>query len=305
LKPRDRIHDLARILLSLPLLGCSCAAKICENNPLTTFEEAIELPQIDVVPYPGENMKRMQGLLNSVIVCGVALAMVSSLAAETTSQVPAKVVRIKGAARYKVGSGAWQTLKRGDKLNAGTIVETGVDSRIDLMLDEGTPPTARPVTGEMLTYRATAEQNMVRVWENSRLGIDKLTRTETGADVVTETQLDLQAGHIFGSVKKMSAASKYEVKIPSGVAGIRGTTYDISVEGLIKVLVGSIYLAYVDAGGNAKTQVVMGLQQFDVRTGVLSPLSDIDKTSMSQVRIISPIQTVYTVDSTIDFVSPH
>jgi len=58
-----------------------------------------------------------------------------------------------------------------------------------------------------VTYQPAAEQNMVRIWENSRLGLDKLTSTETGANVVTETQLDLQAGHIFGSVKKMSAAS--------------------------------------------------------------------------------------------------
>ncbi len=37
---------------------------------------------------------------------------------------------------------------------------------------------------------------MVRIWENTLLSIDKLTVTQTGADVVTETQLDLKAGHI-------------------------------------------------------------------------------------------------------------
>ncbi len=251
-------------------------------------------------------MKRMQCLVNGLVVCGVALTMVSSLAAQTVEQVTAKVVRIKGDARYKVGSGAWQTLKRGDELNAGTIVETGIDSHIDLVLGEGAPLKPRPVIGDMLTYQPTAEQNMVRIWDNSRLGIDKLTMTETGADVVTDTQLDLQAGHIFGSVKKMSAASKYEVRIPNGVAGIRGTIYDISAEGVVKVLVGSIYLAYTDAQGNAKTQVVMGQQQFDIRTGVLSALPDIDKTGMARLLILlAPRQMVYSYDSTINFVSPH
>ena len=71
----------------------------------------------------------------------------------------------------------------------------------------------------MLTYQPTAEQNIVRLWENTLMGVDKLTEMHTGADVVTETQLDLKAGHITGSVKKMSAASKYEVKMPNGVAG--------------------------------------------------------------------------------------
>ena len=34
---------------------------------------------------------------------------------------------------------------------------------------------------------------------NSILAIDKLTTTETGADVITETQLDLRAGKIFAA----------------------------------------------------------------------------------------------------------
>jgi hypothetical protein len=255
-------------------------------------------------------MNSMQTLLKRLVVCGIALAAITSLAADNIVQVTAKVVRISGNARYKVGSGAWQTLKRGDQLGAGTIVETGVNSRVDLMMGEGAPPVAHPVVGEMLTYAPAAEQNMVRLWENSRMGIDKLTRTETGADVVTDTQLDLQAGHIFGSVKKMSAASKYEVKIPNGVAGIRGTVYDISVEGLIKCLVGSIFLSYTDSGGKAASQVVMGDQQFDVRTGVLSQLPNSDRTTMlralTQVRLeaAATAPLVYTTDRTVIQVSP-
>ena len=69
---------------------------------------------------------------------------------------------------------------------------------------------ARPVAGEMLSYQPSVEQNIVRMWENTLLGIDKLTVTQTGADEVTETQLDLKAGHIFGMVKKMSAG--FEVR---------------------------------------------------------------------------------------------
>ena len=254
-------------------------------------------------------MKTMRSLLNSLIVCGVALATVSALAAETTVEGTAKVVQLKGSARYKVGSGAWQTLKRGDQLGAGTIIETGMDSRVDLSLDEGAPPVAHPVIGDMVTYQPSALQNMVRIWENSRLALDKLTRTDTGANAVTETQLDLQAGHIFGTVKKMSAASRYEVKIPSGVASIRGTIYDISVEGVIKVLVGGVHLTYVDSSGNAKTQVIMGHQEFDVRTGVLQALPDIDKTAMIRIlRQMHPLATgplVYARDATINWVSPH
>jgi hypothetical protein len=73
-----------------------------------------------------------------------------------------------------------------------------------------------PVLG---TRPVTTEQNTLRLWADTLLSVDKLTVTETGADVATDTQLDLKAGHIYGVVKKMSAGSKYEVKIPNGVAG--------------------------------------------------------------------------------------
>jgi len=90
-------------------------------------------------------MKTMRSLVNSLTVCGVALAMVCSVAAETVSEVSAAVVRIKGSARYKVGSGPGRSSSKGDILKAGTVIETGIDSRVDLRLGEGTPPSARPL----------------------------------------------------------------------------------------------------------------------------------------------------------------
>jgi len=226
-------------------------------------------------------MMRMRNLVNGLVVTGVVLAMVSSLAAQTVVQTSAKVVRVKGSARYKTDSNGWQPLTHGTVLKAGALVETaGEGSYVDLALGEGARPQLRPAAADLLTYHPVAEQNTVRIWENSRLGLDKLTSTETGADVVTETQLDLQAGHIFGSVRKMSAASKYEVKIPNGVASIRGTVYDISAEGLIKVLQGSVLLDYTDANGKQLKQPIMGLEEFDARTGVLQALPDVDKEGM-------------------------
>jgi hypothetical protein len=226
-------------------------------------------------------MMRMRNLVNGLVVTGVALAMVSSLAAQTVVQTSAKVVRVKGSARYKTDSNAWQPLTHGTVLKAGALVETaGEGSYVDLVLGEGARPQLRPAAADMLTYHPVAEQNTVRIWENSRLGLDKLTSTETGADVVTETHLDLQAGHIFGSVRKMSAASKYEVKIPNGVASIRGTVYDISAEGVIKVLVGSVLLDYTDANGKQLKQPIMALEEFDARTGVLKALPDVDREGM-------------------------
>src|ERR1017187_2575519 len=255
-------------------------------------------------------MKETRSLLNSLVACGVALAMVSTLAAQPVNQGSAKVVRLKGAARYSTGNNVWQPLKVGDVVKPGTVIQTASKSSVDLVLGDGSVPVARPVPGDMVSYQPSADQNMVRIWENTLLGVDKMTFTETGADVVTDTQLDLKAGHIFGTVKKMSAASKYEVKIPNGVAGIRGTTYDISAEGVCKVLAGSVVLAYVGPDGTVVTQVIMGLQQFDARTGVLSPLSEVDRTGMSRLSRQLPVPiprapTPLSTDKPLNFVSPH
>ena len=159
------------------------------------------------------------------------------------------------------------------------------------------------------SYNPNADQNIVRLFENTVLQVDKLTSMETGAGTVSETQLDLQRGRIFGNVKKMSAASRYEVKLPNGVAGIRGTIYTLSAEGVVQVLVGSVVIAYVGADGNTVTQVVMGGQQFDAKTGQVTSIPDFNQKEMVKLAKESRIgpttpATTFTVDHTIYYVSP-
>jgi len=159
------------------------------------------------------------------------------------------------------------------------------------------------------SYTPNGEQNVVRLYDNTILQVDKLSSMETGADTVSETQLDLQRGTIFGNVKKMSAASRYEVKLPNGVAGIRGTIYSLSANGVVRVLVGSVVLAYVGADGNPVTKVVMGGQQFDAKTGEITAIPDYNQKEMVKAAKESRIgpntpPTTFTVDHTIYFVSP-
>lgn len=253
-------------------------------------------------------MKETRSLLNSLVMCGVALLLVSPLAAQTANEIGAKVVRIKGDVRSKVGNNDWQQLKAGDVVKPGTAIQTAVNSHVDLVLGEGSVPSARPTPSEGINFVPNADQNIVGLWENTLLSIDRLTSTQTGAGEVTETQLNLKAGHIFGMVKKMSAGSRYEVTIPIGVAGIRGAVYDISADGVIKVVSGSAVLAYV-VGGTQKTQIVMGMQQFDARTETLSELPYVDKIGMDrliqQLPSFTMIPTVFVEDKTIiHFVSP-
>jgi len=129
---------------------------------------------------------------------------------------------------------------------------------------------------------------------------------------VTDTQLDLRAGRVLGTVKKMNSASKYEIKLPNGVAGIRGTFYDITTDGVVRVSAGSVVFAYMAADGTVTTKVVVAGQQFDARTGEITPIpEDILRTMDSVENMLLATgysgkeHTEYTHDHTIYHVSPN
>jgi len=255
-------------------------------------------------------MKQMQRLLNWFVVCGVALAMASDVSAQSSQERKGKVIRVKGAARYSTGNNVWQPLKVGTSLKAGAIVQTAADSYADIVFGDPDARVSRVPVGDVLSYQPVAEQDLVRVSPDSVLAIDKLTVVDTGADQVTETQLDLRAGKVFGTVKKLSAASRYEVKIPNGVAGIRGTIYTLSAAGVVQVLVGQVVIAYTQADGTVVTQVVNGGYQFDARTGLVTPIPDYEQKTMVKAAKEARIgpktpPTTFVVDQTIYYVSPR
>jgi hypothetical protein len=264
-------------------------------------------------------MKKTQRLLSAFVACGIALAIVSTLNAQT-SQGKATVVRIKGSARYAVGNSGWKPLRVGDVLNPGTVVQTGIDqgSSVDLVLNDDAAASAQPAVFNPMAapsattgYSAKAEQNIVRLTENTALGIDKLTAMNTGADLVTDTQLDLKQGRILGNVKKMSAGSKYEIKLLKGVAGIRGTSYDISADGVVRVYAGTVVVAWAGDDGNVTTQVVGANQQFDARTGQVTPLAADAKDKFREFSMVAQgggganVPTTFTFDHTVYQVSPR
>lgn len=190
-------------------------------------------------------MKYIQTLV-SMAVCGVVMAFAISASAQT--QGAATIVRMQGEARYSTGDNVWHPLSVGDILRSGAIIQTAAGATVDIVLDDkkakparggsgtGTPPPAGAIPA--------AKQNVVRMFGDTVLAIDKLLYSQTGADAVSDTELDLRAGKIFGSVKKLSAASKYEVKTPTGIAGIRGTSYGLGADGSVTVYEGSVMVSF-------------------------------------------------------------
>jgi hypothetical protein len=227
---------------------------------------------------------------------GFAVACAAFLSASTQAapeQNKAVVRAVRGSANYSTDRGAnWRTLKVGTSLNQNSVVRTAPGSTVDLYMNENGPA--------------------VRITENTTLGIDRLTIDRTGVDNVIETQLDLRNGRILGNVRKLAAASKYEVKTPQGVAGIRGTRYDISADGTVRVIEGQVVVVYIVNGvastatvnaGQMSRPPVQGGGQVDVSpipptdiTVVTSNLNDLQRNTERDVPPAGEAPIVVTVD---------
>ena len=259
-------------------------------------------------------MKKYFSLITAII----ATAMVTTLSAQTTQEGFVKVVSLKGAARTMPDGKA---VKIGEILKPGAIIQTAADSYVDLVLNNskamqglGSAMSDEEASKSVSTsgdngYKPKAVQDAIRIFENTVLGVDKLTVTKAGDEVVSETQLDLKAGRIFGTVKKLSAASVYEIKVPNGVAGIRGTIYLIGADGVVSVLTGSVVISYV-SNGVVMTKEVPAGYQFNPNTGQVTPItSPLLKQLVRLAEIFSKYLpnlpgTTYLYDNTIYNVSP-
>lgn len=160
--------------------------------------------------------------LLAVVLCAASL--------QAQTQPGKAVVRaVTGTATYATDGATFLPLKVGTVLPPGSTVKTGGSSTVDLFLGNSA--------------------GVVRVIENSKIAIDKLNITDTGADSVVDVQLNVPEGTMLFNVNKLSAASKYEIKVPNGVAGIRGTKGRCSANSYVVLLDGTLIFVYVPPGG--------------------------------------------------------
>ncbi len=264
-------------------------------------------------------MKSFQKMLGAVL-CGAILAVAVTSSAGDTKQGYGTVVRVVGLASYTLGDGNWHPLVAGIHLTPGCQVRTGENGVVDLVLgrqidlpqsqwlpeakwrpDQVALAPDAPVRG-MVTYKPAAEQNAVRLTPNTTLAIDKLNVTDTGADTVSDTELNLKQGKIYASVKKLTGASQYTVKIPNGIAGVRGTMFSITVDGVVAVFEshgGGLVLSLTLPDGSTKVYLVAAGQLFDPATGQPSAIPPDLGRILSD--IFTALRTVYIQVANFDF----
>jgi hypothetical protein len=237
------------------------------------------------------NHKFAWSVLTSMIATGLMLV-AAQAGAESIPQV-VQVVKVEGNAQYSTDGRTWQTLHQGDILKSGAVIRTAEKSVVDVVLGEqGTaggsfqgPNLLNMPGGGGAGAGAggggggggasdTEKANIVRIFQSTVLGIDKLTVDRTGVDEVSDTQLDLRAGQIMSNVKKLSAQSKYEIKVPNGVAGIRGSWTLGSSAAVWVVGEGNLKYAGMNSSGSVQVWDVHSRQKLDAATGTTENLSD-------------------------------
>jgi hypothetical protein len=232
------------------------------------------------------------------------IASAASSFAQDAKQGVATIVRVAGEAQYQLGDGQWHPLVVGKVLGAGATIRSGTDSTVDIILGDGNSKMsqASPIPDRvslasdanvrgLISYKPTVEQNAVRMSGGSVLKIDKLTVSDTGVDSVSDTELDLKQGRIFNSVKKLSATSQYLVKIPTGVAGVRGTLFGIGADGWLAVYKSSVLISLIAPDGKPMTVLVDQGNLFDPQTGQIVPLTPQLQNIFQQ--LMSTLRTLY------------
>jgi len=188
-----------------------------------------------------------------------------ALADVQTGQVLVQAVH--GAATYSVSGGPALPVKENQVLSKGGVLKTPAEATVDLILQ----------------YNGT----VLRLMPASTLAFNKLNKESNGGEgIITETSLNLMAGSILGSQRKLSTPSTFEINVPGGVAVIKGTEYLVHSDGAVTVLSGSVQVIYnlPHNGGSVKVTVPAG-STFNPVTGKVGTTGDLSP-------VIADINTV-------------
>ena len=148
-----------------------------------------------------------------ICILGLILSLSFAASAEETKR-KAKILQIRGNVEVMLlRQRQWIPARRTMLLSEGDIIKTGRNSWAVLNLD------------------GLAETATIEIEENSQVMLSELTKDERKN--TQDTLLDLGIGKILIKARKLhSPDSKFEVKTPTSVVGVRGTTFSVTVESL-------------------------------------------------------------------------
>ena len=114
----------------------------------------------------------------------LGLVFVGTATMEAGGSKPMVVRAVEGHADFMNADGQWQRLLVGQILGQGAVVRTAAESKVDLFLGANGP--------------------VLRVTENTELGLQKVLVVEDEFDPIVNMRIDFKSDRLQGSVKKCS-----------------------------------------------------------------------------------------------------
>jgi len=149
--------------------------------------------------------------LSCILITAIFCISLCAIAEADVTQRTATIVELEGEAQVITPENEKVPAEVGMSLTQGYAIKTGAESLVVVFL-QGVSETAN-----------------VEIKEKSELRLAELLEDK---DIETQTTLlDLAIGEILITSKKLQAEkSKFEVKTPTSIVGVRGTTFSVSVE---------------------------------------------------------------------------
>ena len=149
-------------------------------------------------------------IVKFLLLVGLVLTL-SSLAIAGEAKRTASISDLKGTVEVRAADKKWVAAKTGMILNEGDVIRTMASSWAVLNVDG---------KGETAT---------VEVKENSQLKMAQLLENKDSSS--QSTLLDLALGEVLIKAKKLhSDKSRFEIKTPTSIVAVRGTTFSVAVK---------------------------------------------------------------------------
>jgi hypothetical protein len=145
-----------------------------------------------------------------IVLIPIALAIGCQTKPEGEVALRAQVLRVKGGARCSYDGAHWNTLKRGNFLHAGCVVQTATDSAIDIVLVEGYHQSVSPSDYFKRRDWFTPEgdripaDDIIRLYGDTILSIDRfvLRRSNDPGSSTKAVSMHLRTGRVIGGFNK-------------------------------------------------------------------------------------------------------
>ena len=149
------------------------------------------------------------------------------------------VVNLSGSPKvFENGASEGKLLQKGDQIAVGAALVLENGSALDIALSNGVviqlKDESRFVVEEFSQIFDTVPNKKTAANKEDQAFLASIDEDANKADTksvlkASEAKLHLEYGTMVGKVEKLNAASKLDIATPVGVAGIRGTTFRISV----------------------------------------------------------------------------